>query len=212
MFNEFDNLSRGTGKGYFVGEYANTITDGGAQTYWGNVQGAVSEAVNMIGLERNSDLVKMASYAPLLEHFDLAEWSPDLVGLDARPGSLTGSVSYYVQMLFSKARGSTILPVTSDVNFGPLYWIASSTTSGTYYVKLANYGTSEQSVTIKIPGASGVSGAAGLQTLTGASTASNYPLDVTVQPVTGTVSGSAEGGWTFSVPGYGVAVLTVAVG
>ena len=40
----------------------------------------------MIGMERNSDLVKMASYAPLFEHYDLAEWSPDLAGLDARPG------------------------------------------------------------------------------------------------------------------------------
>lgn len=194
-----------------MGEYANTANDAGATTYWSTVQGAVSEAVYMIGLERNSDLVKMASYAPLLEHYDVAEWSPDLVGLDSRPGSLTGSVSYYVQKMFSKARGSTILPVTADTGFNPLFWVASKTAGGspTYYVKIANYGTTVQSVTVKIPGASGVSSAAGLQTLTGAATQSNYPLDVTVMPVGSTVSGNVSAGWTFSVPGYGVAVLTV---
>ncbi|KAF8860525.1 glycoside hydrolase family 51 protein [Acephala macrosclerotiorum] len=209
LFNEFDNYPRTNGSGIFVGEYANTADDSGATTYWSTVQGAVSEAVYMIGLERNSDLVKMASYAPLLEHYDVAEWSPDLVGLDARPGSLTGSVSYYVQKLFSTARGNTILPVTSDTAFNPLFWVASSTTTGIYYIKLANYGTTTQNVTVKIPNASGVSATAGLQTLTGGATSSNYPLDVTVTPTSATVSGSASGGWTFSVPGYGVAILTV---
>jgi alpha-N-arabinofuranosidase len=211
LFNEFDHYTRTPGYGIFVGEYANTASDSGTTTYWSTVQGAVSEAVYMIGLERNSDLVKMASYAPLLEHYDLAEWSPDLVGLDSRPGSLTGSVSYYVQKLFSKARGSTILPVSADADFNPLFWVASSTGGGapTYYVKIANYGTAMQSVTVKIPGATGVSATAGLQTLTGNATQSNYPLDVTVLPVQSSGSGSASAGWTFNVPGYGVAVLSV---
>jgi alpha-N-arabinofuranosidase len=165
----------------------------------------------MIGLERNSDLVKMASYAPMMEHFNMAEWSPDLIGLDSTPGSLTGSVSYYVQKMFSTARGSTILPVTSSVNFGPLYWVASSTSSGTYYVKIANYGTTTESITVTIPGATGLSASvsAGLQILTGAATAVNQPLAVAVLPVSDTVTGSATDGWTFSLPGYGVAVLTV---
>jgi len=209
LFNEFDNYPRTAGYGIFVGEYANTATDSGATTYWSNVQGATSEAVYMIGLERNSDLVKMASYAPMMEHFNMAEWSPDLIGLDSTPGSLTGSVSYYVQKMFSTARGSTILPVTSSVGFGPLYWVAGSTSSGTYYVKIANYGTTTESITVTIPKATGLSASANLQILTGASTAENQPLDVLVQPVSSTVTGSATGGWTFSLPGYGVAVLTV---
>ncbi|KAM3075158.1 hypothetical protein ACMFMG_007389 [Clarireedia jacksonii] len=209
LFNEWDNVARGNGFGVFVGEYATTSDNSGATTYWSTVQGAVAEAVYMIGMERNSDLVKMASYAPLFEHFDMAEWSPDLAGLNADPGSLTGSASYYVQLLFSTHRGSTIRPVTSDVNFGPLYWVASSTTAGVYYVKIANYGTTTQNVTVTIPGATGASSNAALVTFTGPATASNYPLQVTLQPVTSTVTGSATGGWTFNVPGYGVAVLTV---
>ena len=209
LFDEFDNYPRTPGYGIFVGEYANTATDSGATTYSSNVQGAVSEAVYMIGLERNSDLVKMASYAPLLEHFNMAEWSPDLVGLDSRPGSLTGSVSYCVQKLLSKARGSTILPATADVDFNPLFWVASMTDTGTYYVKIANYQIGSQNVTVRIPGAEGASEKAGLQTLTSAPTQSNYPLDVTVLPVEGFVNGSVASGWTFEVPGYGITVLTV---
>ncbi|KAK6607674.1 alpha-n-arabinofuranosidase a [Botrytis cinerea] len=192
IFNEFDNTPR-DGPGIFVGEYASTTDNSGATTYWSSVQGAISEAVYMIGMERNSDIVKMASYAPLFEHFDMAEWSPDLAGLNADPGSLTGSASYYVQQLFSIHRGDTILPVTSDAAFGPLYWVASSTKAGLYYVKIANYGTASQNVTVNIPGATGASSSAKLVSFTGPATASNYPLDVTLQPVTSTVTGSAAG-------------------
>ncbi|KAF7908376.1 uncharacterized protein EAF01_004131 [Botrytis porri] len=208
LFNEFDNKPR-DGPGIFVGEYASTTDNSGATTYWSTIQGAVSEAVYMIGMERNSDIVKMASYAPLFEHFDMAEWSPDLAGLNADPGSLTGSASYYVQQMFSIHRGETILPVTSDVGFGPLYWVASSTSAGTYYVKIANYGTATHNVTVDIPGASGASSSAKLVSLTGPPGASNYPLNVTLQPVTSTVSGSVAAGWTFNVAAYGVAIITV---
>ena len=203
QFNEWDNWSRS--QPIFVGEYASTSGNDGSQTYWTYMQGSCSEAVYMIGMERNSDIVKMASFAPLLEHFDLAEWSPDLMGFNSTPGTITGSTSYYVQKLFSTNRGDTILPVTSDSDFGPVYWVASSTSSGTYYVKLANYGTSTESVTIKIPGAS--TGSASLQMLSGAATQSNYPLDVTVTPQISTPSGSADDGLTISMPAYAVAVL-----
>jgi alpha-N-arabinofuranosidase len=207
MFNYFDHWTRSTG--VFVGEYAVTSNDAGATTWWSTLQNAVAEAVFMIGMERNSDIVKMASYAPLLEHWDLAEWSPDLIGYDARPGSLGGSPSYYVQKMFSRARGSTILPVTSDIGFNPVYWVASSTTSGTYYVKLANYGTAAQSVTIKIPTASAVASVASLEILTGDPLATNKVFTVQTVPYTITVTGSLAGGWTFSLPAYSVAVLTV---
>ncbi|TVY48817.1 putative alpha-L-arabinofuranosidase A [Lachnellula occidentalis] len=212
-FNEFDNYPRIPGYGIFVGEYANTETDSGTQLLWSNtaakqVQGAISEAVYMIGLERNSDLVKLASYAPILEHFGLAEWPPDLVGLSSAPNPLTGSISYYVQKLFSTARGDTIRAVSADVDFGPLYWVASSTTRGKWYVKIANYGMASQNATVKIPSASGLSGTAAVQVLSGSAGTSNGPAAVSVQPVNSTLTGSATAGWTFDIPAYGVAVFT----
>ncbi|RAL65887.1 hypothetical protein DID88_005550 [Monilinia fructigena] len=111
--------------------------------------------------------------------------------------------------LFSVYRGNTILPVNSSVGFGPLYWVASSTTTGSYYVKLANYGTTTERVTVKIPDAIKASAEARLITFTGPATASNYPLNVTLQPVASIITGSATEGWTFDVAGYGIAVISV---
>ncbi len=115
-----------------------------------------------------------------------------------------------MQKLFSTNRGSTILPVISDSGFGPVYWVGSSTSSSpqTYYLKLANYGSSSQVVNVKIPGAN-VCGNAVLQTLSGDPMQSNYPLDVTVTPQMSTVTGSVDGGYSFSIPAWGVGVLTV---
>ena len=73
IFNEWNNWSRK--RPIFVGEYASTHSNTGAKTHYTNMQGSCGEAVYMIGLERNGDIVKMASYAPLMEHFNMDEWS-----------------------------------------------------------------------------------------------------------------------------------------
>ncbi len=75
-------------------------------------------------------------------------------------------------------------------------------------MKLANYGTVNETVTVTIPEGV-VADVAALTVFTGSALASNYPNDVTLQPVSSTVTGSATGGWTFVVPGYGIAILTV---
>lgn len=215
-FNEFDNYPRTPGYGIFVGEYASTTNDDGAQTYWQFMQASCAEAVYMIGMERNSDLVKMASFAPLLEHFDMAEWSPDLFGFDSDPGSITGSTSYWVQNIFSTNRGDTILPVQSDSNFGPVYWVASSKSGGSgasgYVVKLANYGTGEQDVTITIPDQSQLSHTATLWMVSGGADDTNHPLDVLVSANQSSVVADSSGAFTVSMPAYGVAVLSMVVG
>lgn len=83
MFNEFDNVDRAVGM--FVGEFASTNWNGeigkdgkrlpGAKSWWTSVIGSVSEAVYMIGLERNSDVVKAACYAPLLQLWNSTQWT-----------------------------------------------------------------------------------------------------------------------------------------
>ncbi|KAK3937686.1 glycoside hydrolase superfamily [Diplogelasinospora grovesii] len=208
MFNEWDNYPRSNGNGVLVGEYASTTGNDGSATYWSNMQGSCGEAVYMIGMERNSDVVKMASFAPLFEHYDMAEWSPDLFGVNSTVGSITGSTSFWVQYMFSTHRGTTILPVTSDTNFGPVYWVASSQSGGTYYAKLANYGSAAASVTVKFSG-TGFSTAAQLTLLSGPQLTANYPGIVSITPQTSTVTGSSSAGYTFSIPAWGVAVLAV---
>ena len=82
----------------------------------GNLRGAVGEAAFMIGMERNPDVVAMASYAPLFVNVNHRGWNPDLINFDS--SRAYGIPSYHVQRMFSENRGDVVLPV--DVN-GPSY-------------------------------------------------------------------------------------------
>ncbi|MNM76182.1 Extracellular exo-alpha-L-arabinofuranosidase precursor [compost metagenome] len=66
----------------------------------------------MTGLERNGDVVEMASYAPLFGHVDGWQWSPDLIWVDNL--QVYGTPSYQVQKLYSTHKGSDIIPVHRD--------------------------------------------------------------------------------------------------
>lgn len=134
---------------------------------------------------------------------------PDLFGLNSTVGSITGSSSFWVQNMFSANRGDTILPVTSDSAFGPVYWVASSKSDSTYYVKMANYGSSSQTVSVKFSSIT-LSPSATLTLLSGGELVSNYPGMVSITPQTSTISGSASEGYSFSIPAWGVAVIAVA--
>jgi alpha-L-arabinofuranosidase len=107
--NKYDKYSR-DGSKIFVGEYAVTS---GFGTY-GNLAAALGEAVFMTGLERNSDLVRMASYAPLFANVNGIQWHPDLIYFD---GSRSfGTPSYYVQQMFSRNRGNVVLPTSVELS------------------------------------------------------------------------------------------------
>jgi alpha-L-arabinofuranosidase len=103
---QYDTYNR-KGPKVFVGEYAVTRGAGG-----GNLRAAIGEAAFMTGIERNSDLVVMASYAPLFVNVNHRAWNPDLISFDS--SRWFGSPSYYVQQMFSENRGSSTLPVTVD--------------------------------------------------------------------------------------------------
>lgn len=76
-FTQFDNVDRAFP--YFVGEYAAIDDAAGERLPFPNMQVAVAEAAYAIGLERNSDVVKMAAYAPLLQHLNDYQWTVSLV-------------------------------------------------------------------------------------------------------------------------------------
>ena len=104
--NRYDKYKR-DGYKVFVGEYA--VTEGCGQ---GNLRGAVGEAAFMTGMERNSDVVVMASYAPLFVNVNHKRWNPDLINFDS--SRAFGLPSYYVQQMFSENRGDVVLPVTVE--------------------------------------------------------------------------------------------------
>jgi alpha-L-arabinofuranosidase len=104
--NIYDKTDR-NGPKVFVGEYAVTKNCG-----LGNLRGAIGEAAFMTGLERNSDVVKMASYAPLLVNLNHRAWNPDLINFDS--SKWYGLPSYFVQKLFADNRGDVSLPTTVE--------------------------------------------------------------------------------------------------
>ena len=111
---KYDSYDRDKFK-VFVGEYA--VTEGTGQ---GSLRGAVGEAAFMTGMERNSDVVVLASYAPLFVNVDHKRWNPDLINFDS--SRAYGIPSYYVQKMFAENRGAVVLPteVTSTDSVQPI--------------------------------------------------------------------------------------------
>jgi alpha-L-arabinofuranosidase len=101
----YDSYDRSGPKVYF-GEYAVTRGDIGR----GNLRAAVAEAAFMTGLERNSDVVRLSSYAPLLVEPSWATWNPNAIIFDN--SRVYGTPSYYVQAMFAGNRGDVNLPVS----------------------------------------------------------------------------------------------------
>ena len=117
---------------------------------------ALSEAAFMTGLERNADVVSMASYAPLFAHADGWQWTPDLIWVNNLQSF--GTPDYYVQKLFSLNKGNRVLPITlnNDVVAGQdsLYATASmDTTTRELIIKLVNASAKEQTNTVLLDGA-----------------------------------------------------------
>lgn len=93
----------------FAGEYA---CHGKDNRKWNHFNAALLEAAFMTGLERNADVVLMASYAPLLAHVEGWQWRPDLVWFDNL--DVVRTCSYYVQQLYACNKGTHVLPLTMN--------------------------------------------------------------------------------------------------
>ncbi|MCZ4512474.1 carbohydrate binding domain-containing protein [Streptomyces sp. ActVer] len=97
----YDSYDR-KGPKVFLGEYASQ----------GNTfKNALSEAAFMTGLERNADIVKLASYAPLLANEDYVQWRPDLIWFNNHAS--WNSANYEVQKLFMRNVGDRVVPSTA---------------------------------------------------------------------------------------------------
>jgi alpha-L-arabinofuranosidase len=113
--NRFDTYDR-RGPKVFFGEYAaqsDKIVSVENQNNW---ECALSEAAFMTGMERNAEVVRLASYAPLFGHEEGWQWRPNLIWADNL--RVYGTPNYYVQQAFSHNRGDQVLPtklVTPDL-------------------------------------------------------------------------------------------------
>lgn len=149
----YDNYDR-KGPKVFAGEYACH----GQGKKWNHFHAALLEAAFMTGLERNADIVHMATYAPLFAHVEGWQWRPDMIWFDNLNSVRT--VSYYVQQLFAHNMGTNVLPLTMDKKAvtgaeGQNGLFASAVfdkNKNEYIVKVANTSDKAQSLTLNFQG------------------------------------------------------------
>jgi alpha-L-arabinofuranosidase len=134
----------------FAGEYA-AHTAGWDGNNRCNLYAALSEAAFMTGLERNSDVVQMASYAPLFAKVGRVQWAIDLIWFDNT--RVYGSPSYQVQKLYSLNRPHRLLPARVEAAPKTFYVTAGEAEKkGTLILKAVNVGPQPVRATVAIPG------------------------------------------------------------
>ena len=156
----YDKTDR-NGPKIFVGEWA---TREGVPTP--NFGAALGDAAWMTGMERNSDIVVMASYAPLFVNVNPGgmQWPTDLIGYDALTSY--GSPSYYAQVMFSNHIGDEVVAARLDGAGPRLFYSATyGKTKGTLFLKMVNASSVAQSLSIRLRGATHVGGSGKLISL-----------------------------------------------
>jgi alpha-N-arabinofuranosidase len=169
----YDHYDR-SGPKVFAGEYAAQTSGVARPDNHNNWNAAIAEAAFMTGLERNGDVVRMASYAPLLAHVDAWQWTPDAIWFDNLRSF--GTPNYYVQGIFASNVGTRIVPVTPQAQDG-LYTSASlDERSHELIVKAVNVSSTARAVEINVSGTN-VSGTAKVTTLESADLNAENSLD-----------------------------------
>lgn len=175
---------------------------------------AVSEAVFLIGTERNADRMIGATYAPMLQNLDARPtntelWAPDLISFTSNPDQTVRSTSWHVLQLFSTNSMTTTRPANGTGSQGPLYWAAGySNHSDSYLFKGAVYNsTGDVPVSLSFDVKAGHK--ANLTVLTADSPFDANVLDgPNVVKQTSTILRASQGGtFNFTLPNYSVVVL-----
>ena len=171
-----------------------------------NLKAAIGDGVFMAAMERNSDLIKMQCYAPLLVNVNPGgrQWRPNLIGYDAL--SAYGSPSYYAIQMFSRNLGDEILSATSSETSVQGCATRDSAT-GEIILKLVNPATNSVAVKIEISGIASLATKGTAITLAGKPDDSNSMAEPKkVVPVTKTVRG-VKPVFNYTMPPSSIVVL-----
>jgi len=166
MNTRFDNYDR-NGAGVYFGEYAANGLLGLLEARMSGVEGAadalamggmrpmdqsnmldtaLGEAAFLCGIERNADIVRQASYAPLFNLVESDQWNHNLI--DFNPKTVCLTTNYYVQQMFGTHIGSTYLPTEGEL---PEHVFVSATEKdGTVFVKVVNTRDGEYDLTLNM--------------------------------------------------------------
>ncbi|MBA0642853.1 hypothetical protein Goklo_027190, partial [Gossypium klotzschianum] len=151
MSHKFDHTTR-QGPKAFVSEYAVTGKDAGT----GSLLAALAEAAFLIGLEKNSDVVHMASYAPLFVNSNDRRWNPDAIVFNSF--QVYGTPSYWVQRFFTESSGATLLNATlqkdssNSLVASAITWKNSEDGQTYIRIKVVNFGNNSVNLQISVDG------------------------------------------------------------
>lgn len=147
----YDSYDR-EGAGVFLGEYSAKCAGFGTMETKTNLWSAVEEASYLTGLERNSDIVKMVSYAPTFAKVNANSWDLNMIWFDSQEMALTPD--YYAHMLFSNNVGTKYIK-TDSVSENIYQSVTLDADKQVIYVKLVNSGSS-QNISINLDGFDGI--------------------------------------------------------
>ncbi len=210
----YDSYDR-NGPKVFMGEYAAQSVAIVSTKNKNNLECALAEAAYLTGLERNADVVRMASYAPLFANTEAWQWTPDLIWVNSL--KLYATPNYYVQQLFSCNRGDEVLPLqfsgveTTAAGTQNLYASAvRDDQAGEIILKVVNPGAEPVTAQINLTGVTEVAASAKLTVLAGAKAGdvNSMTQPKKVHPATTQIDGIAPH-FSHEFPARSVSVLRI---
>lgn len=210
----FDDCERGKYTAY-VGEYAANQNVGG-----GNMQGALSEAAFIGGMERNADFVKMCSYAPLFENSNDRVWPVNLIWINST--QVLGRTSYYVQKMAASNRpdynlgismtesGEIVNPESGDSRPAAFYTCGYDEKAAEVVLKVVNSASEALNLGIVLDGAAkaGRSGKAIVLAAESLEDENSFEEPTKISPVEKKVKGTGKE-FTYTFEPYSYTVLRI---
>lgn len=199
-FHKYDSYQRGKANIY-VGEYA--VTKDFGKT--GSLYAALGEAVFMMGMENNSDIVRMASYAPIFANVNDMRWAPDMIQFDSEKAF--GTPSYYIQKMMANNVGTKTMEVSQENTVSKLF---SSVTFDNYsneiILKVVNKGKENAPAVIDLNGTKIAGGVWHLLTAASGSEENDITNTKNVYPTEKTINGFSSK-ISVEVPPYSLNIL-----
>jgi len=197
----YDAYDRSKSKVY-LGEYAS----------WGNTLfNAIAEAAYMTSLERNGDVVRLSSYAPLLAKAGHTQWNPDMIYFNNT--TIYRTANYYVQQLFSTNEGdvyhsNVITPTANKADTALAFSCVRNSKTGDVIIKLVNSAKVEKAFKVNLSQFKGIGTKATVNTLTGDADAKNsFETPDKVKPVTSDFKAASN--FTYTVQPMSLTVISV---
>lgn len=160
----YDSYDR-NGPKVFMGEYAAQTAGIARPENRNTLECAIAEAAYMIGMERNADVVRLSSYAPLFGHVEGWQWTPNLIWCDDL--SAYATPSYYAQQLFSLNRGKNVLPTETKAPEGTRVFSSAVREGNEVILKVVNAGPAAVRADVRLEGARRIKNRGEVTVLTG---------------------------------------------